>query len=106
LLVIEAPDILGNIMRDAGNSPRHRIDASKTLDDFAGNGAEATPASDRFQITIVLNGDTEHYDKSISINPNDTDRFDTSTTPPLLAATAKNRKAKHKPKACDDGEPV
>jgi hypothetical protein len=73
-LVVKAPDVLGDIMLDASASPKHRIDASKTLDQFAGNGAEAARASERFVITINLGADhVEHYDKSIAINPNDTE---------------------------------
>ena len=37
-LVLKAPDVLGEIMLDASASPKHRIDASKTLDAFAANG--------------------------------------------------------------------
>jgi hypothetical protein len=52
-------------------SARHRIDSAKTLNDFAANGPAGVPASDRFQITIVMNSDVLHFDKSIEINPND-----------------------------------
>jgi hypothetical protein len=83
--------VLGDIMLDANASPKHRIDASKTLDAFAANGPEATPASERFVITINLGADVvERYDKSIAINPNDVDPNDIKTTPqgllPIIAA--------------------
>src|SRR5215510_7145660 len=87
-LVAQAPGVLGDIMLDASTSPKHRIDASKTLDAFAANGPEATPASDRFVITINLGGDIEHYSKSIAINPNDVDPNDTNPTPQGLLPTS------------------
>jgi hypothetical protein len=52
--ILAAPPILGSILRDSAASPKHRIDAAKTLDTFAGGGSEAAPASDRFIISIVL----------------------------------------------------
>src|SRR5882757_7275582 len=39
--IIAAPPILAGIMRDPAASPRHRVDAVKTLDTLASNGAEA-----------------------------------------------------------------
>jgi hypothetical protein len=95
-LVVEACGVLGEIMRDAGASPKHRIDASKALDAFADNGPQAPPAADRFVIRIDLTAggnkdDVILIDKSIgrrgfgdgeSLEPgNDTDT-------PLLAAIA------------------
>ena len=73
LLVVKAPDVLGGIMNSADANDRHRIDACKTLNDFAANGPQGAPAADRFQITIVLNSDVERYDKSIVVDPNDVD---------------------------------
>jgi hypothetical protein len=101
-LVVQAPDVLGDIMLDASASPRHRVDAIKTLDDFAANGPESAPAGDRFVITINLGSDVLHFDKSIAVDPNDVDPFnDIGTTPQgLLAVIAAKKK--------DDGngEPV
>ena len=77
VLVTQAPDVLGGIMLDASASPKHRIDASKTLDAFAANGPEAAPAADRFQIIINLGDDVLKFDKSIEINPNDIDPHNT-----------------------------
>jgi hypothetical protein len=97
-LVAEAPGVLGDIMLDANASPKHRIDASKTLDAFAANGPEAAPAADRFVITINLGGDVLKFDKSIAIDANDVDPNDTSTTMlPIIAAKKKND---------GDGEPI
>jgi len=54
-LVVQACDVLGEIMRDAGASPKHRIDASKALDAFADPGlAKAPDSGERFSIRIDL----------------------------------------------------
>ena len=100
-LVAQAPGVLGDIMLDASASPKHRIDASKTLDAFAANGPEAAPAADRFVITINLGGDVERYSKSIAINANDVDPNDIDTAPRGLIAgiAAKKRDG-------GDGEPL
>jgi hypothetical protein len=90
-LVVQAPGVLGDIMLDASASPKHRIDASKTLDAFAANGPEAAPASDRFQIIINLGDDVLKFDKSIAIDANDVDPNDTKTTMlPIIAAKKKD----------------
>jgi hypothetical protein len=56
---------------------RHRLDACKVLNEFAANPQENTTAAmDRFVIRIDLSGGggdhVEVYDKSISINADDT----------------------------------
>jgi hypothetical protein len=73
--IVRGPDILNTIMSDVSASPRHRVDAIKTLDSFTGNGAEAAQAADRFTIIITMNDHVEKYDKSISINANDVDPY-------------------------------
>ena len=102
-LVAQAPGVLGDIMLDGNASPKHRIDASKTLDAFAANGPEATAAADRFIITINLGSDVERYNKSIAINANDVDPNDIDTKPqallPMIAAKNKSRDG-------SDGEPI
>jgi hypothetical protein len=72
--IVDAPPILGGIMRDPNANERHRIDSIKTLDSLAtANGAEAAGAGARFEIIINLGADhIEHYNKSIAIDPNDT----------------------------------
>jgi hypothetical protein len=102
-LVAQAPGVLGDIMLDGNASPKHRIDASKTLDAFAANGPEATAAADRFIITINLGSDVERYNKSIAINPNDVDPNDTPTdiAPRGLIAPTTAKK-----KDGGDGEPI
>jgi hypothetical protein len=87
--IIDGPPILGKIMRDPGSNARHVIDAVKTLDTLASTGAEAAAAGARFEITIILNGDVEHYSKSIEVNPNDIDPNDVDTTDVIAAIAAK-----------------
>jgi hypothetical protein len=79
--IVDGPPILGKIMRDPGSNARHVIDAVKTLDTLASNGAEAAAAGARFEITINLGADSgvdhiEHYSKSIAVDANDTDPND------------------------------
>jgi hypothetical protein len=105
-LITKAPAILDSIACDVSASPRHRVDAIRTLDTFAANPSESAPASDRYIITINLNGDVERYDKSIAIDANDIGADNIGTAPPVLAAIAKRPKAKTKSKGDDDGDPV
>jgi hypothetical protein len=95
--IVDGPPILGKIMRDPASNARHVIDAVKTLDTLASTGAEAAAAGARFEITINLGSDTEHYSKSIAIDPNDTDSNGIDTTD-VIAAITMNR-----PKG-DDGD--
>ena len=68
--IIDGPPILGKIMRTPDSNARHVIDAVKTLDALASNGAEAAAAGARFEITINLGADLdgkpiiEKYSKS------------------------------------------
>jgi len=102
LLITKAPSILNDIMSDASASPRHRVDAIRTLDGFAANGPAGTPAADRFQITINLGADTLKFDRSIEVNPNDVDPNDVDTAPRgVIAAIATS-----KSKGGGDGDPI
>jgi hypothetical protein len=88
--IVDGPPILGKIMRDPGANARHVIDAVKTLDTLASNGAEAA-AGARFEITINLGADhIEHYSKSIAIDPNDTDPNEIDA-PAVVAAIEMNK---------------
>jgi hypothetical protein len=102
-LVVQACDVLGEIMRDAGASPKHRIDASKALDAFADNGPQMAPAADRFVITINLGADQQlKIDKSIKPIANDKDIEVIDTTPQeLLPIIAANKR-----KDDGGGEPI
>jgi hypothetical protein len=77
-LITKAPGILDSIMTDPAASPRHRVDAIKTLDTFTANTPESAPASDRFVITINLGSDVLHFDKSKMIDATDIDPNDTA----------------------------
>jgi hypothetical protein len=72
-LVVKAVDVLGDIALDDKASPKHRIDASKTLDAFAANGPQAVPpaaAAEKFQIVINLGSDQIlRYSKPIAAGP-------------------------------------
>ena len=90
--IVDAPPILGGIMRDSNASPRHRVDAVKTLDALASTGAEAAAAGARFEITINLGADhIEHYSKSIEINADDIDPNE-ATPQDMIAAIATDKK--------------
>ena len=91
VLVTRAPDVLSGILLDNSANARHRIDSAKTLNDFAANGPQGAPASDRFSIVINLGSDCiERYDKSIAVDVNDIDPNHLDDTPqgllPIIAA--------------------
>jgi hypothetical protein len=90
-LVVKTVDVLGDIALNAGNSPKHRIDASKTLDAFATNGPQTVPpaaAADRFQIIINLgNDEILTFDKTITPQPRNID----NAPQELLPAIAPNK---------------
>jgi hypothetical protein len=89
--IVDAPPILGGIMRDPNANERHRIDSIKTLDALASTGAEAAAAGARFEITINLGADhIEHYSKSIAIDPDDAGPNGIDTT--VIAATAMKKR--------------
>lgn len=102
-LFAQTPDVLGGILHGDGVSPRHKIESAKELRAIAANGPAVAPTTDRFQITIILNSDVLHFDKSITPDPNDIDPFnDIDTTPQgLLPVIAAN-----KSKGGNDGEPI
>jgi hypothetical protein len=85
--IVDAPPILGGIMRDPNANARHVIDSVKALDALASTGAEAAAAGARFEITINLGSDTERYSKSIEINANDVDPHHVDTTDGIAAIT-------------------
>jgi hypothetical protein len=83
-LITKAPRYLGHHMSDPTASPRHRVDAIRTLDSFTGGPGNAAPAGDRFLIQINLGSDTLKFDKSRAVDPHDIDPNET----PMLAARA------------------
>src|SRR5262249_31634587 len=55
---VDAPEVLGSILRDNKASPRHRVDAARELRTTAHPGDERPNADiERFTITINLGGD-------------------------------------------------
>jgi hypothetical protein len=77
--IVAAPNVLNTIMSDERASPRHRVDAIKTLDVMSATNPEAAPVEDRFQITINLSADekiviNKPYAKTIDPDPNTTFR--------------------------------
>ena len=88
-LVVKAPDVLSGILLDNTANARHRIDSAKTLNDFASNGPESAPASDRFIITINLGEDVLRFNKSIKPDANDIDPFNDVDTGVIAAIAAK-----------------
>ena len=101
-LIVKAPGILDGIMSDVSASPRHRVDAIKTLDVMAANApGQSAPASDRFQITINLGADLQlKFDKSRMPDVHDVDPYNPDTTGVIAAIAAK------KPPDGGSGEPI
>jgi hypothetical protein len=97
--IVDAPPILGGIMRDPNTNARHIIDSVKALDALASTGAETAAAGARFEITINLGADhIERYSKSIAIDVNDTDPNHVDPTNVIAAITM------NKSKGGGDGE--
>lgn len=70
--VVKGPEILSGIACDSKASPRHRVDAIRTLDHLADNGPDSPAARDVFQITINLGGgDILRFGGSRTPDPND-----------------------------------
>jgi hypothetical protein len=94
--VVSGPGVLSGIMNDPDANAKHRIDASKTLNDFASTGAEAAAAAARFEIVINLSADTqggeviEHYSKSIKVDAHDVAPLNDSAPQDVVAAITKN----------------
>jgi hypothetical protein len=90
--IVDAPPILGGIMRDSSASPKHKIDSIKALDSLAtGGSSEAATAGARFEIFINLGDQTLHFDKPIAIDtdPNQTDDAPQDEWLPVIAASKK-----------------
>jgi hypothetical protein len=108
-IFVAAPAVIGSILNDSSANAKHRIEASREIRTIANVGPESTPSADRFEIKIILTGDTlgpeiiEHYNmprkpgldvtgtqttKSTAIDADDPGHVDTAT---LAAIAAKNR---------------
>jgi hypothetical protein len=67
-LFVEAPAVLGDIIRDNTTSPRHRVDAIRELRACA-SGAEDTPKADKERFVISINFGSHKVHKEIELNP-------------------------------------
>ena len=56
-------------MSDAKASPKHKVDAIKTLDALAANGPQAAAEQDRVIVTINLGGDVLRFDHAVKPRP-------------------------------------
>jgi hypothetical protein len=96
--VTEVPRVMNDILMNAGASPRHRIDAGKTLNDLATpSGQTAAADTSRFVISIDLTaagGNTiEHYSKPYKVgvfDDTDPDNIDTTTLATIAAKQNRN----------------
>jgi len=77
--ITKAPDILNEIMSDAKQSAKHRIDSAKVLDSFSGTGPKDAPESDRILIRIDLGADVRA--KGQESNPADVLVIETEVRP-------------------------
>jgi hypothetical protein len=69
-LFVEAPTVLGDILRDPTNSPRHRVDAIRELRACAGVGAENKPTDERERFVININfGKGNAIHKTVELKP-------------------------------------
>src|SRR5262249_27220320 len=83
--IVKGPDILNDIMCDTKASPKHKVDAIKTLDALAANGSGAAPEQDRVVIRIDLTaggGEVVEFDKTIRPQPSDVNIIDDATHTP------------------------
>jgi hypothetical protein len=70
LHVVRAPDVLEKIMSDPKANARHRIDASKALDDLAGF-APQRPAAETDRVIIHIDMGADLRAKGLESNPAD-----------------------------------
>jgi hypothetical protein len=78
-LVTSAPDVLSGLLLNEKNSPKHRIDAAKTLDAFAANGPQNETEQDRIHIVINLGADLKAQGREP--NPDDVITIDAAPRP-------------------------
>jgi hypothetical protein len=106
--IVRGPDILNGIMSGGSDvSPKHKIDAIRTLDGMAANSLSDAPGqADRFIITINLSADGAggepkilHFDKSLKPDVSDSNDTDTMSWEMSAASTAKSEDD-------GDGQPV
>jgi hypothetical protein len=91
--VVAAVDVVNGIVTDPKANARHRIDAAKALDQFAGFPPETAANEDRVVVTINLGADQKLvFDKPIRSGPVDDEIIDSTPGPIpgfLIEATKK-----------------
>jgi hypothetical protein len=105
-LVTKAPDVLSGLLLNEKNSPKHRIDAVKVLDDLAEGGPRAAhDEGDRVIVTIKIGddaGDILRFDKSVKPIPSDDTIIDAAPVqqelPPPRRGPGRPPGSKNKPK--------
>jgi hypothetical protein len=80
LRVVAAPDVLSGILMDPKASARHRIDASKALDDLAGF-APQRPGVEQDRVIIKIDMGADLRAKGLESNPADVLVFEASARP-------------------------
>jgi hypothetical protein len=68
-LFLTAPTVLGEIVRDASMSPRHRIEAARELRQVAANGPTDERKNDKERFHIVLNFGASKINKTVELPP-------------------------------------
>ena len=72
-LFVEAPAVLGEIIKDSGASPRHRVDAIRELRACA-SGAEDATKSDKERFIIRINFGSHKIHRNIELKPIEPER--------------------------------
>src|SRR5262249_9986180 len=102
LAVVKAPAVLEEILLNTQASPKHRIDASRTLDQFVGNAAEAAE-QDGVKIVIIVGNDKNLFSTK-AVRPDSNDKI-IDATPQELPPPRRGRPpgSKNKPKELQQG---
>jgi len=121
LAVVKAPAILEEILLDTKQSARHRIDSARTLDQFAGNPAEAEQR-DVVIIKIDMGSDvrarggtpgpndvlvfeaTPNPNNTIDHAPQPQQLIQQEPTPPVRRGRGRPPGSKNKPKVTEDSD--
>src|SRR5262249_55491352 len=79
-LVTKAPDVLSGLLLNEKNSPKHRIDAVKVLDDLAEGGPRAVH-NDTERVIIRIDMGADVRAKGLESNPDDVLVYDVAARP-------------------------
>ena len=80
LHVVAAPDVLSGILKDPKANARHRIDASKALDDLAGFSPQR-PAAETDKVIIHIDMGADVRAKGLASNPADVVHIEAAVRP-------------------------